>query len=199
MPALLLFIKNPIPGKTKTRLAADVGNEMALKMYHVLTDWTRAQASALPDVERCLWYSSFVNANDDWPAEDYQKQLQRGDGLGERLENAFGATFGAGHDRAVVIGSDCPGITTDYLSEAFGALDNHDLVVGPAHDGGYTLLGMRRPHPTLFRNIAWSTKTVLPVTLERAAAKNLSVRQLSPLSDVDHLEDWLGYGWPLPE
>lgn len=199
MPALLLFVKNPIAGKTKTRLAADVGDEMALKMYHILTDWTRQQASALTGVDRYLWYSESITANDAWPAELYHKKQQEGPGLGERMEHALTEAFAAGHDRAVIIGSDCPGITTEYLIEAFAALKDHDVVVGPALDGGYTLLGMRSLHPTLFREMEWSTEEVLPVTLQRASEKKLSVKQLSPLSDVDYLEDWLGYGWALPE
>ena len=199
MPALLLFVKNPIPGKTKTRLAAEVGNEMALAMYHQLTDWTRRQASALTGVERQLWYSDHIPATDEWPAREYKKYVQHGAGLGERMEHAFTTVFAAGHDRAVIIGSDCPGVTTAYLQEAFTALDDHDLVVGPARDDGYTLLGMRRLHPALFRDVNWSTEAVLPTTLERAAAAQLSVRQLATLSDVDYLRDWESYGWPLPE
>jgi rSAM/selenodomain-associated transferase 1 len=199
VPALLLFIKNPIPGKTKTRLAADVGNEMALKMYHVLTDWTREQASGLADIQRYLYYSNDVNNDDAWPAEDYHKRLQAGNGLGERMEAAFAAAFADGHDRVIIIGSDCPGITTEFLAEAFTALNDNDVVIGPALDGGYTLLGMRSLHPTLFRDIEWSTGEVLPVTLERAAKKGLQVKQLAALSDVDYLADWLSYGWALPE
>lgn len=199
MPALLLFIKNPIPGKTKTRLAADVGNEMALKMYHRLTDWTREQAAGLQGINRHLWYSNFIPETDNWPTDEFEKFVQQGEGLGERMEAAFAHAFAMGQDRVVVIGSDCPGITTEYLRQAFEALESSDLVVGPALDGGYTLLGMRKLHPTLFREMNWSTSEVLPDTLARAAAAHLKVTKLSPLSDVDYLEDWLGYGWALPE
>lgn len=199
MAALLLFIKNPIAGKTKTRLAADVGDEMALKMYHVLTDWTREQATGLSGIHRYLWYSNEATTNDAWPAADFDKHVQVGPGLGERMEHALAHAFAAGHDRAVIIGSDCPGITTKYLEEAFSALDNNDIVIGPALDGGYTLLGMRSLQTSLLRDMEWSTESVLPVTLERAATAGLSVHKLMPLSDVDYLEDWLGYGWPLPE
>ncbi|MEM6769107.1 MAG: TIGR04282 family arsenosugar biosynthesis glycosyltransferase [Bacteroidota bacterium] len=199
MPALILFIKNPIPGKTKTRLAADVGDAMALKMYHRLTEWTRSQAEGLQDVRRYLWYSSFINHEDAWPAEVFEKHLQRGEGLGERMEAAFHHAFSAGHERVIIIGSDCPGITTEYLEVAFTALEENDVVIGPALDGGYTLLGMRALHLSLLRDMAWSTEAVLPETLRRAGAAGLSVQQLSPLSDVDYLEDWLSYGWALPE
>ena len=113
--------------------------------------------------------------------------------------NAFQTAFDAGHDRAIIIGSDCPGITTEYLRDAFAQLKAHDLVLGPALDGGYTLLGLRRPTPGLFENMTWSTEQVLTDTLERASAAGLGVHQLAPLSDVDYVEDWLSYGWDLPE
>ncbi|MEO0734949.1 MAG: TIGR04282 family arsenosugar biosynthesis glycosyltransferase [Bacteroidota bacterium] len=200
MPALLLMVKNPIPGKTKTRLAADVGNEMALKMYHHLLEWTREQALGLEeDVTRYLFYSNEVTKNDGWPAAKFVKALQHQGDLGERMQTAFVTAFAAGHERAIIIGSDCPGITTEYLREAFAALEDHDLVIGPALDGGYTLLGMRKLHSELFTEMEWSTDQVLPTTLARAAAANLRVAKLAPLSDVDYLEDWLSYGWLLPK
>jgi rSAM/selenodomain-associated transferase 1 len=197
--ALLLFIKNPIPGKTKTRLAADVGNKMALRMYHILCDWTREQAQGLTDTDRYLYYSDEITEPDTWPAEDFHKRLQNPGDLGERMAEGLRAVFAAGHRRVIIIGSDCPGIDTDYLNAAFAALENDDVVIGPALDGGYTLLGMRSFTPSLFTDVAWSTQEVLPTTLARAAEASKSVHQLKPLSDVDYLEDWLGYGWAMPD
>lgn len=197
--ALLIFIKNPIPGNTKTRLAADVGNDMALKMYHILCDWTRKQATGLQDTDRYLFYSNEIVEEDAWPNEDFHKRLQHQGDLGERILTGIEATFANKHEKVIIIGSDCPGITTEYLVQAFAALDTSDIVIGPALDGGYTLLGMRSFIPSLFSNIAWSTDAVLPTTLERAAAAGKTVTQLSALSDVDYLEDWLSYGWALPE
>jgi len=200
MSALAILVKNPIPGKTKTRLAADVGNEKALKMYHQLMDWTRDQALGLGDqVTRYLLYSETVLTNDGWPNGAFQKGLQHAGDLGDRMHTAFTTAFAAGHDRAIITGSDCPGITTAYLQEAFAALDDHDMVIGPALDGGYTLLGLRQAAPSLFADMEWSTEQVLAQTLTRAAAAGLNVHQLAPLSDVDYLEDWLSYGWLLPE
>ena len=196
---LLLFVKNPVPGHTKTRLAATVGHPLALKMYERLCDWTRDQAQRLPDVERHLYYSQHVPERDAWPTADFRKFVQQGEGLGDRMEDAFARTFAGDGGPAIIIGTDCPGITTEYLAEAFRALEKHDVVVGPALDGGYTLLGMRRLHPTLFRDVEWSTDRVLPTTLDRAAAAGLTVRQLAPLRDVDHEEDWYAYGWTLPK
>jgi hypothetical protein len=199
MSALLLFIKNPIPGKTKTRLAAEVGDEMALKMYHILTDYTREQALGLKGVDRFLYYSNEITRGDSWQEDKFHKRLQHGGDLGDRMEAAFAAAFADGHRKVIIIGSDCPGITTDYLEEAFRSLDEVDIVIGPALDGGYTLLGMRHPMPALFQDMAWSTEEVLPETLARAKAAARTVHQLSPLSDVDYLEDWLSYGWSLPD
>jgi len=171
--ALLLFIKNPIPGSE--------------------------QALGLTATDRFLYYSNEITAGDAWLAQDFHKRLQHPGDLGERMLDGFRIAFEEGYDKVVIIGSDCPGIDTDYLNEAFVALDDHDVVIGPALDGGYTLLGMRTFTPTLFKNIAWSTSEVLPATLARAAAVGRSVHQLKPLSDVDYLADWLGYGWALPE
>ncbi len=197
-PALIIFVKNPVAGKTKTRLARDVGDTRALEMYHLLMAHTRTQALGLSDTTRFLHYSDRVDDQDEWPNEQFIKLVQVGDGLGERMSLAFDHAFARKHDRVIIIGSDCPGVTTEVLAEAFAALLSHELVIGPALDGGYYLLGMRHPHPALFTAMEWSTGQVLPETLARARVQGLPVKQLTPLSDVDHLADWLSYGWPLP-
>ena len=189
-PALLLMVKNPIAGKTKTRLAAEVGNDRALEIYARLTAHTRSQASALRGVTRYLYYSEFVDSADDWPATDYIKLVQVGAGLGERMSAAFQRAFDRGHDRVVIIGSDCPGLTTEILQASFAALSDNDLVIGPATDGGYYLLGLRHPQPRLFTDMAWSTDQVAGETLRRAQVQALRVSELPILSDVDRLADW---------
>ncbi len=198
-PALLIFVKNPIPGKTKTRLAKDVGHEKALQMYQRLQEHTRLQAEGLPDVTRYLHYSDRADNRDAWPNSVFIKMVQVGDGLGERMSQAFDHAFARQHDRVIIIGSDCPGVTTALVQEAFAALLTHDLVIGPALDGGYYLLGMCHPHPQLFTEMEWSTDHVLKDTLARARVQGLRVKQLTPLSDVDYLEDWLSYGWAIPD
>jgi rSAM/selenodomain-associated transferase 1 len=168
-------------------------------MYHILCNWTREQALGLTGADRHLYYSDEIMEPDAWPAEDFHKQLQHPGGLGERMSEGFRAAFAAGYQRVIIIGSDCPGIDSDYLQAALVALENDDVVIGPALDGGYTLLGMRSFIPSLFTDVAWSTAEVLPTTLARAAAADKTVHKLKPLSDVDYLEDWLGYGWAMPE
>ena len=197
-PALIIFIKNPIPGRTKTRLAASVGHDMALRMYGVLTNWTREQALGLSNVTRYLYYSEFIPSDDGWSATDFLRNVQRGSDLGARMENAVAEVFERGHDRVIIIGTDCPGITTEYLKDAFVKLADYDVVIGPALDGGYTLLGMRGEPKPLFNGVEWSTESVLAQTLALVEQFELQPYELTPLSDVDYLEDWQSYGWSLP-
>jgi rSAM/selenodomain-associated transferase 1 len=110
--------------------------------------------------------------------------------FGERLDRAFTEAFGTGARRVVVIGSDCPEIASDDIEKAWAALREFDLVLGPATDGGYWLLGLRAPQPQLFRGIPWSSATVLNETLARARPTGLSVHLLRELSDIDTVEDW---------
>lgn len=197
-PALLIFIKNPELGKAKTRLAATVGDERALKMYRQLLAYTREQTAVLPDVSRHLYYSSFVDQEDEWSGQTFLKFVQRGATLGDRMLGAFEHAFARGHQGAVIIGSDCPGVTTELLQRAFTALKTADVVLGPATDGGYYLLGLRRPQPTLFTDMEWSTETVAEETRARARVRGLRLVELEALSDVDYLADWEGYGWEVP-
>lgn len=189
LEALLIFIKNPQLGHVKTRLAKDLGDEKALEIYHRLLTHTRETAQAV-DVDRRLYYSSFVDEKDGWSGTDFNKYLQEGEDLGQRMSNGFRRAFFDGARKAIIIGSDCAQITPEHLQEALEALDGRDMVAGPANDGGYYLLGMKRYIPELFRNIEWSTETVLADTMAIARGMNLSVKVLEKLVDVDTVEDW---------
>lgn len=191
--ALLIFIKNPELGKAKTRLAKTVGNEKALRIYKELLRHTR-DLSLQVEATRLLFYSSFVDAEDEWNNAAFQKQLQTGKELGERMTNAFRAAFQA-HEKVVIIGSDCAALTAQIIQTAFQALDTKDFVIGPAMDGGYYLLGMRQPDISVFENIAWSTDQVFPTTMKRIQALDKTYALLPELSDIDYWEDWLKYGW----
>lgn len=185
---LVVFIKNPVPGRVKTRLAADLGNEQALSIYRQLLAHTRAQALACA-AERLLFYSDTIDEQDEWPAAFFAKHLQQGDDLGARMAHALGQAL-AGAERAVLIGSDIPGLTADILAQAFDLLEGHDFVLGPAADGGYYLIGMRQPAAAVFEGIIWSTPTVLQATLERIQALGGSCSFLPMLSDIDTTADW---------
>lgn len=190
--ALLIFIRNPELGKVKTRLAGDLGNEEALRIYNRLLEHTRKVAQSVP-VERFLFYSNFVDQQDNWPVKDFRKALQPSGDLGDRMQQAFEQAL-ASCERAVIVGSDCPGLTQDILQTAFDQLGTHDFVIGPAMDGGYYLLGMKRLTPDLFQNMTWSTDQVFRETTDRMAARGGTYYQLPTLSDIDYAEDWEKYG-----
>lgn len=191
--ALLIFIKNPEKGKVKTRLAATVGDERALKIYRALLKYTRNLALEVAS-ERYLFYSRFIEENDEWSGRQFHKKLQEGKDLGERMYRAFEWTLER-HGKAVIIGSDCATLTPAIVEEAFRRLDDHDCVIGPATDGGYYLLGLRETRPELFRDIPWSTDQVRSLTIERIEALGQTYFLLPELSDIDRAEDWDEYGW----
>lgn len=189
---LLIFIKNPVAGKVKTRLARTVGDAEALRIYHILLEKTRAAALEAP-VKRQLWYSDQIDRADAWPEQLFDKQVQSGADLGERMGNAFKAAFAQGAEKVVIVGSDCPALNGDILMQAFTALDTQEAAIGPTPDGGYYLLALRRFEPALFENIAWSTETVCHDTIKAAEKAGLHVALLPPLSDIDTEADWRQY------
>lgn len=191
---LLIFIKNPEPGKVKTRLAAAIGNQKAYQIYLKLLRHT-LKTSLEVNVDKQVWYSSFIDLNDFIPGQDFTKRLQQGRNLGERMLNAFIKGFDDGYKNIVIIGSDCPDIAPAILEQAFDKLDHHDMVIGPSADGGYYLLGMKEMHGELFSDIDWSTEHVLDQTLERANNLSLSTFRLPELNDIDTIEDLRKSGW----
>lgn len=185
---LLIFTKNAIYGQVKTRLAAAVGKDVALKVYQLLLHYTEAITHDIP-VEKIVFYSDSLDNNDVWNNEVYKKKIQFGNDLGERMQNAFKYAFEQGSKEVIIIGSDCFEITPAIITHAFDCLKNQEIVVGPATDGGYYLLGMKQLHTSLFKQINWSTNEVLPTTIAICRAQNLSVYLLPELSDVDTEED----------
>jgi rSAM/selenodomain-associated transferase 1 len=186
--ALLIFAKNPVMGNVKTRLAATIGNEAALSVYKELLEQTFAITNYLP-VDKFVFYDSYIEAQDIWDSEHYFKQLQNGNDLGERMDNAFTSLFIMGYNSIVVIGTDCPELNAGIIMNAFAYLNKHDIVIGPAADGGYYLLGMKQNYSMLFDNIQWSTHTVFDETTERFVAAHLDYYLLPVLRDVDEEKD----------
>lgn len=193
--AVMVFVKNPEPGKVKTRLAADMGDERALSVYMCMADITITRARTT-DADMHIFFSSDIPSR--WPFSGGSGagigaalHRQRGDDLGERMQNAFRDVFESGYERVVIVGSDCPELTKRHLGDAFTALDNHDVVIGPARDGGYYLLGMKSLHDELFVNKSWSTATVFHDTRRDARRLGLAVAELEVLSDVDTFDDFL--------
>ena len=187
---LIIFVKNPIPGNVKTRIARTVGNDKAVEVYRHLLQYTQQLTRMLP-YSRAVYYGDFVNSNDGW--NGYEKRLQTGDDLGQRMHNAFQEQFAAGAKRVVIIGSDCLDITEDHIRQAFQALAETDVVIGPATDGGYYLLGMKQLHAFLFENKPWSEPNLREQTEQAIQAHNLTFERLAELSDIDEWEDYAKY------
>lgn len=189
---LLVFARHPELGRVKTRLAASVGPEAALAVYQELLAHTRAVIHALP-VHKTVWLAeqpgveALASVPDPWP--QYQQAVQPPGDLGAKMQTAFAAAFAAGATAAVIIGTDCPGLNSTILDEAYEALDTHSVVVGPAEDGGYYLLGMSNLYVEFFQDKTWSSATVLRDTLADVSQLGLTVAMLATLRDVDDLED----------
>jgi rSAM/selenodomain-associated transferase 1 len=189
MQTVCLILKSPRLGEAKTRLARDIGAARASAIYRALVEH---QAAEIPLGWRVTVYFAPSNAGEEmkiWLApllRDGTRFVPQCDGdLGRRLVTAVRGEFDCGSKRVYLIGGDCPGLSRDYLYEADQALSDNDMVLGPAKDGGYVLLGIKGPHEVLFKDIAWSTPTVLHQTLAAARRQTLSVRLLRPLVDID--------------
>jgi rSAM/selenodomain-associated transferase 1 len=191
--SLLIFIKNPVLGKVKTRLAATLGAEQALAIYHELLRHTR-KTSLQIDAARFLYYSDSIDLDDDWNSNDFNKKIQYGHDLGARMAHAFETALNTS-SKVVIIGSDCPLLEPAHLALAFEKLEEYPFVIGPALDGGYYLLGMRNFFPPLFQDMTWSNDAVLTNTLKRIERSEQSYFLLPALPDVDTEADWKKYGW----
>ncbi|MDB5263841.1 MAG: glycosyltransferase [Adhaeribacter sp.] len=185
---LIIFIKNPVLGKAKTRLAATLGSEKALAIYHQLIIKTREITQNLP-LSLALYYSDFIPDADDWDNPVYRKQVQSGADLGARMQQAFRDEFERGYNRICIIGSDCFELTSEIIINAFVKLEAQEVVLGPAQDGGYYLLGMQKLWPFLFNGKSWSTELVLKQTLADIQQQGLSVALLPLLTDIDEEKD----------
>ena len=189
-----LILKAPRVGEVKTRLARSIGAERATRIYRALVEHQLAQVPA-------NWQTAIHFAPSDAEAEMRswlgKSPLNRsvfvpqpnGD-LGSRLISAMDHGFASGADFVFFLGGDCPGLTCSYLEEAEAVLVETDMVIASARDGGYVLLGLRKPLASIFEGISWSSETVFATTLRIASAAGLSFRCLPPLEDVDDLESY---------
>ena len=188
--AIIIFVRNPEKGKVKTRLAATLGEDKALEIYLQLLEHTAAITKSLQDVSRYVFYSDTIGENDPWSEGSFQKMIQSDGDLGRKMFAAFQAVFSLGHTEVLIIGSDCPGLTTEGITFAFESLSGHDVVIGPANDGGYYLLGLKEPREDFFLDKEWSTEGVYKATLDNIDALRLTWYCLPQLVDVDTEEDW---------
>ena len=190
---LVIFVKAPRPGLVKTRLAQAIGAEAACDAYRMLAQTLFDRLKGLQNVELHFDPADAVSEIEPWLNAGWRAIPQGSGDLGQRLAHAFEDAFETGARRVVIIGSDCPAITIADIQTAWAGLAEHDLVLGPATDGGYWLIGLTRPQPALFQQIAWSSATVLRETQIAAQTAHLRVKLLRQLADVDTGSDWASF------
>ena len=182
---LIIFVKNLIHGKVKTRLAKTIGHEAALNIYKQLITLTQKETQNL-STTRHIYYSQEIE-NSLWVNDE--KFIQQGNDLGEKMQNAFQNGFNQGYENIIIIGSDLPNISRDIINSGFDKLNNKDLVFGPADDGGYYLLGMSKMTNSVFEDKPWSQGSLLKVTLNELDQQERSFSLLDTLNDIDTYED----------
>lgn len=185
---IMVFCKAPEPGKVKTRLAKTLGDTIATTIHkhlalHCLNNLVDAGVAPVE-----LWCEPDVGHDFfQYCEENFGVVLkkQKGDCLGKKMENAFLSMLSQCR-HSIVIGTDCPAMNADYLVSAFTSLQHYDSVIGPAEDGGYVLLGLRKPQPQIFVDMPWGTSEVFDKTMSRFTG---NVKKIATLWDVDHPED----------
>ncbi len=199
---LIVFTRYPVPGQTKTRLIPALGAEGAATLQRQMTEHTLlavqnllVDSSISAEIRYTIRTSGCSSEQDQlalmqaWLGTAWHYQPQGDGDLGDRMAQGFASAFTAGAQRIVTIGIDCPELNAARMRQAFQALQTHDLVLGPATDGGYYLIGLSRFIPELFVDVDWGTGAVLPQTVAIAQSLNLSIAYLDLLTDVDHPED----------
>jgi rSAM/selenodomain-associated transferase 1 len=189
---VILFVKLPEKGRVKSRLALQVGEDVAMRLYEnmVLDVIDMLKRGRIP-FRICFTPPDARDQLTGWLGREYDYLPQTGDHLGNRMEEAFAGVFSGDVEEMLLIGSDIPGLTTEVIEEAFTELLTNDAVIGPADDGGYYLIGFRKKsfEPGIFHDIVWSTSTVFRETMDKLHDALLKVHILPELTDIDTLED----------
>ena len=190
--SLVIFARAPRPGHVKTRIAAQLGAMAAVEIYRSLAEQTIAMARMGTGYGVTIEYSPRDSESlmRDWLGGSLSLRPQCDGDLGARMAAAIDEEFARGAQRVVLIGTDCPGLTFSLIESAFVSLEQTDVVLGPATDGGYYLVGVARPYPEIFQDVPWSSPTTLCVTLDRARERKLRVSLLDELADIDTADDW---------
>ncbi|HEY5406130.1 MAG TPA: TIGR04282 family arsenosugar biosynthesis glycosyltransferase [Ginsengibacter sp.] len=188
--AIIIFVRNPVLGKVKTRLAVTTGEEKALSIYRELLQYTFDITESI-NADKFVFYADSISDDDLWTADGFVKRVQSKGNLGCKMKDAFDELLNNGYKKVVIIGSDCFELTTVIIDGALKKLDDYDVVIGPAKDGGYYLLGTKKIFPFLFENKQWSSDSVYSKTIEDIKTHNLLFHSLEILTDIDTEEDWL--------
>ena len=186
--ALIIMTKNPELGKCKTRLAKILGDEKALEIYIQLIDYT-AKISKEVEADKFIYSTDILTDKERWKSANTFFSIQSQGDLGDKMNNAIQNVLGQGYEKVIVIGSDCAELNSDDINTAFNQLSSVDYTLGPALDGGYYLIGMKKVSPTLFLKMNWSTESVFKDTISRINDEKLTFNLLETKSDIDFEED----------
>ena len=182
--ALIILVHDSVPYDIKSGKVDIITDKESIAMRKQLLMHTHRITVDI-NADKFLFIKESSSDDDIWIKGDYIKRLQRGRGLGEKMTNAFETVFSLGYSKVIMIGSDSIEIEADHLKHAFDYLDNYDIVIGPAQEGGYYLIGMKKMHSVLFRYKAWNTPILLQQTLGDIAKLRLTYHLQQVLSDVE--------------
>jgi len=187
---LFLFTRFPVPGHTKTRLIPRLGDIGAANLQKQMTEHLVNRLQEIPNLTLQIHFTGTARSQmQAWLGDQVTFICQSEGDLGHRLQTALHQGFTTGLQRIIIIGSDCPALDESHITQAFSLLRAHDVVIGPATDGGYYLIGLNQVHSALFEDIPWGSDRVFSLTKAIAQQQNLSVALLTPLSDIDRPED----------
>lgn len=194
---LVVVAKAPVPGKVKTRFLPELTFEEAANLYQCFIHDRIKEISTLDGIDKAIAFTP-SNARETFASftpNGFKLFAQKGKDLGKRLNNIFLENLTCGYGAVSIIDSDSPDLPKSIVQESFRILlsNRADVVFGPCHDGGYYLVGMRKPHPELFKGIPWSTETVLQATLEKAEKIEIKTELLSRWNDLDTFEDLIAF------
>ncbi len=192
--ALGILFRIPQFGKVKSRLAKEIGEEATLKAYESMVKATIDNATKLRGIDIYGFYEGEVTSLNFLPPITLPLILQKGSNLGERMYNAFQWLFDNGYQKVSLIGSDSPDIPISFIEMAFQKLNFYELVIGPSEDGGYYLIGMKKPHKEIFKNILWGRDTVLRDTIFNAINAGICYFLLPEWYDIDDLNTLSRWG-----
>ncbi len=189
--AVIVFLKAPEKGRVKTRLSHSLDKGFVLELYKAFVKDTLDAVHPLGRPMVFFWPDNKKRAIKAWLGDDILSFSQQGADLGQRMVHAFETVFDAGYDSAVLIGTDIPQLNSDILTQAFGKLDNDHAVLGPSKDGGYYLIGFRKPafSPLVFKGIDWSTPHVFEQTHAVMDTNDISFSLVETLNDIDTIAD----------
>ena len=189
--ALIIFSRNPVLGKVKSRIARSCGTKKTLEIYSKLIVENEKLLAGLTEIDTLVFFDKYIE-NQIYRNNKF-KLIQKGSDLGECMYKAFVYCKQKGYKNIIIIGNDCPYIKADMIHNAFKKLDENSYIIGPCVDGGYYLLGMTIINESLFKNKKWGTNTVLIDTINDIKATNESYFLLEELKDIDYYDDWIEY------